>query len=519
MKERSVSQATTVTNLSGFGVNASGRKYKTNTEAALQNNTEYEEINYSVDVNETKIWAENIVNSLKSFFIDKSKYTSVYERMGIDEETAYFMYKDVERYKPIMEGANSKLNLAYFIANGKGGIWNFITDIKDGNAFIELENGTIVAIYDEDFIQITEADGTMYSYSDGLCTNIYYPNGVVAEFLYDANGELYDVNYYTGKEEPISIYGEYNIPNLRKGETFNCYSNEPYGVYQKLFVQYGGSQMAFRYLNEILLQDPIILKMLKETYPEADMEDYECYLSALCEHGCGYTAFINMVFENFEGREDEFEKTFGFPMYQVDDKGKVYFNYEYLILDLFNYIWGNSGYTIEELYGDITIEDYNHDECNGNHKVTGMYPNELAVSGWLKEKYGIDIDCTSYFKKCWFKELKPGTLEWQKMYEEECSWCDYVDPYKIYYTFDVEFAKNFFEEQLKRGILIISLADFDLYYPHSLLEPKHVDVELHAMSVIEVTELGIIVSSWGQRYLIKYEDLTNGTLDVFEYEE
>ena len=510
MKERSVSQATTVTNLSGFGVNASGRKYKTNTEAALQNNTEYEEINYSVDVNETKIWAENIVNSLKSFFIDKSKYTSVYERMGIDEETAYFMDKDVERYKPLLVYANKFLDfktikefllISELIKDGLNSdimkILKFF-DIKVMNDLIikDIGNGIRLYMYDGTFL-IVNSNGISFKYSDGLCTNIYYPNGVLVEFLYDANGELYDVNYYSGKEEPISIYGEYT----------------------ELNEQYGGSQSDFKNNNAELLQDPIILKMLKETYPEADMEDYECYLSALCEHGCGYTAFINMVFENFEGREDEFEKTFGFPMYQVDDKGKVYFNYEYLILDLFNYIWGNSGYTIEELYGDITIEDYNHDECNGNHKVTGMYPNELAVSGWLKEKYGIDIDCTSYFKKCWFKELKPGTLEWQKMYEEECSWCDYVDPYKIYYTFDVEFAKNFFEEQLKRGILIISLADFDLYYPHSLLEPKHVDVELHAMSVIEVTELGIIVSSWGQRYLIKYEDLTNGTLDVFEYEE
>jgi len=511
MKERSVSQATTVTNLSGFGVNASGRKYKTNTEAALQNNTEYEEINYSVDVNETKIWAENIVNSLKSFFIDKSKYTSVYERMGIDEETAYFMDKDVERYKPLLVYANKFLDfktikefllISELIKDGLNSdimkILKFF-DIKVMNDLIikDIGNGIRLYMYDGTFL-IVNSNGISFKYSDGLCTNIYYPNGVLVEFLYDANGELYDVNYYSGKEEPISIYGEYT----------------------ELNEQYGGSQSDFKNNNAELLQDPIILKMLKETYPEADMEDYECYLSALCEHGCGYTAFINMVFENFEGREDEFQKTFGFPMYTVDDKGNIDFNYEYLILDLFNYIWGNSGYTIKELYG---YEDFRDDPniVKTVEKITGTYDSDYGLANywnfasWLKEKYGIDIRVNIVNKNEMKIKVYKGTQEYEEIAKSAGITYNADD---FFYKSTKDF-KKYIEEQLKdSNKVIVGLGGFDLYYPDGS-EIYTDDLDPHAMSVVEVTELGIIVSSWGQRYLIKYEDLTNGTLDVFEYEE
>ena len=99
--------------------------------------------------------------------------------------------------------------------------------------------------------------------------------------------------------------------------------------------QYGGNQRVFREKNQILLKDPAIRRIIKNYYPKATLEDMEAILFSLCNVGCGYTAVINTIFAQYAGREEEFQRTFGFPMYQQDRDGKVDFNYEYLILIYF----------------------------------------------------------------------------------------------------------------------------------------------------------------------------------------
>lgn len=43
------------------------------------------------------------------------------------------------------------------------------------------------------------------------------------------------------------------------------------------------------------------------------------------KEGCGYVAIVNNIFTEYEGREQEFERIFGFPMYDKNGKLPVYF--------------------------------------------------------------------------------------------------------------------------------------------------------------------------------------------------
>ena len=44
-------------------------------------------------------------------------------------------------------------------------------------------------------------------------------------------------------------------------------------------------------------------------------------LREYAQEGCGYVAFANAIFKEYEGREAEFEKKFGFPM--KDENGDL----------------------------------------------------------------------------------------------------------------------------------------------------------------------------------------------------
>ena len=64
---------------------------------------------------------------------------------------------------------------------------------------------------------------------------------------------------------------------------------------------------------------------------------YEKYFNIIYDCGCGYAAAANFIFHIFEGKEEEFQEKFGFPMYSMTDKG-IDFNYELMMLKFFNFL-------------------------------------------------------------------------------------------------------------------------------------------------------------------------------------
>lgn len=203
-------------------------------------------------------------------------------------------------------------------------------------------------INDEDKDSILE-----YNFS----TNFNYVNKVIPIYeKTDSDGNKWYLNY---NHDVISFTGNPKI-NFG-GEVFKVLMTEEgliklidskgnplniYGDYNCLTHQYGGDQTAFQYnyQKRMLLRDEAIIKIINKRFDKCTEEELYDYFTSVAEHGCGYTAMTNWVFKNFEGKEDDFNNTFGYPMYNLqlldDDEFIVDYNYEPIIFDLYSEING-----------------------------------------------------------------------------------------------------------------------------------------------------------------------------------
>lgn len=190
---------------------------------------------------------------------------------------------------------------------------------------------------------------------------------------------------------------------------------------------------------------------VRSHYPDMTDEEIRDYLDKYNSEGCGYVAIANTVMAAYEGREDEFERAFGFPM--KDWRGRP--NYDRLTLDLYcetdnHNPDGRGGDTVN------TGEDINAREG------VGTTPGEQKYRG---EKYLHDhgVDAT----------ISPG----------QHITVDNVDQY------------------LEEGSVIIN-------YYYGVLEYENGEAAAyidggHAMSVTGRTSDGrFIVSSWGEKYYL-----------------
>lgn len=94
---------------------------------------------------------------------------------------------------------------------------------------------------------------------------------------------------------------------------------------------YGGDQGN---MDETYKWDPIrcweLLGYLREYFPQMSIFEAFGYFGHLNSVGCGYVALANTIFLEYEGRPEEFERVFGYPMYNHGD-----LNYDRLILDIY----------------------------------------------------------------------------------------------------------------------------------------------------------------------------------------
>lgn len=267
--------------------------------------------------------------------------------------------------------------------------------------------------------------------------------------------------------------------------------------------QYGGNQGLFEQDAHFLLNDSYIKNNLETYFPNERSEDYMCYLSKLNSVGCGYVSVINSIFNEYVGREKEFEDKFGFPMYQSDNHGKIDFNYEYLILDYFNYVNANLDYNIQELYGDLSVANYDvvGDYSTGEASGYSNY-SYSTFQKYLKDKYNLDVELNE-------KYLNSDINQ------------DFVTESNSFDYSGILDAYN--ELKTDNNSIIVASGDFDLYQydnyiKHGRLSNKAVEISNgHCMTVTGVTEDGnLIVSSWGEKYVLDVESLkkNNGNIDV-----
>ena len=226
--------------------------------------------------------------------------------------------------------------------------------------------------------------------------------------------------------------------------------------------QYGGNQgspeIQTRERKEELY-DIIRRNRAGENLPD----DLEPYLKKINNEGCGYVALTNSIFRYFENRSEEFQKAFGYSMY--DKNGNL--NFDMLLVDLYS-------------------------SKDNIDPVTNIRNNMLDYN---KEQ---DSYLNPYDP--WKDVTGKGTTPAERKYYMET----FLTEHGIKGTIDVqeEMSISQIEERLQRGEdVIISYRNGNIYREDGSIQQQIIGG--HAMTITGVTKEGYyIVSSWGEKFYI-----------------
>ena len=207
--------------------------------------------------------------------------------------------------------------------------------------------------------------------------------------------------------------------------------------------QYGGDQgSAKAQSNERKLE---LWEIARRNLPLLPSENINAFLSELNDHGCGYVCIANVIFQYYLGREDDFLRDFGYPMYYNGD-----LNYDALTVDIFS----------KNIY-------------TGDDGIRGLYPYDAGniIEEVLRSK-----------------------------------------GHGVFVLNGIEMNANDVSRQLAKGNkVVIAAYEMNIYRMDSdgnLV--KYMSMGGHGMEVTGVTEEGYyIVSSWGEKYYIKPDELLN----------
>ena len=415
---------------------------------------------------ELKKYYSKDVQSINSLSIDIDNFDSdSYKKMYID----YIVKKYHVNPAAIREIKGNPFSIYVCLADGKiFGEYNhnlFGDDIKQ-KYLKQIYDSYELSKYGIKLADVVRCD---YNQFGNICTLE----------LKEAN-----ISFMISTKQIVKLSNEDNIYTFKNGHVSS--SKKAPGIFSdnnSLNGQYGGNQMDFKYNSDILLSNPEILKVLQENFPNATMEDYELYLHKMCNCGCGYTACINSIFELYQGREEDFYNDFGIEMYNVSYDGNVDYNYEPLIVSFFTYIWHDyyNYSSIEDIYGnigDINVTDAAlSNEMSAGADGTGEV-EYLAFSDFLKSKYNVNFD-VSY------------------TYVNENSF-DINDYYKL-------LSNNI------HSSIIIGSNGYDLYSINedgTRGEIQYQDGDNHGMTIVGIENNEVIVSSWGEKYIIDTSNLT-----------
>jgi hypothetical protein len=80
-----------------------------------------------------------------------------------------------------------------------------------------------------------------------------------------------------------------------------------------------------------------LMPIVRRSYPTLTDLEVEKLVTGYADEGCAYMALANTLFEQYLGRETEFEVRFGFPLRKANND----FNFEMLVIDFYCSVGGD----------------------------------------------------------------------------------------------------------------------------------------------------------------------------------
>lgn len=152
---------------------------------------------------------------------------------------------------------------------------------------------------------------------------------------------------------------------------------------QKVFDEngsYGGDQAhAAQSIGSDPARDKVLFDTVRKYYPDMTDDEINDYLKKMQDEGCAYVAIVNTIFAAFEGRPEDFEKTFGFPMYYRGDM-----NYDQLLIDFYASTDNHFGILSKDFINPI------EDSSTTTGKGADDWAKEYRTGLYLKGK-GVDV--------------------------------------------------------------------------------------------------------------------------------
>ena len=244
--------------------------------------------------------------------------------------------------------------------------------------------------------------------------------------------------------------------------------------------------------------------------------DASIVLSSIDDFGaCSYAAICNTIFNKFRNRPDLFEETFGYSMYRKDN-GKLKLNSSELLLDLylfandkrnggkFFYTNANGGKNIDSIYKANVIDSVGRSILNGKEQfffISDNFNNDEMINNFLKSKSSkLEYYGNYIFRNAFCSNRKP------------------LNDIELHYV--IQTIKN----EIKRGKALGLYVAHDENFPVTFraMDKNVSDVSTanwneggaHDVGIIGINKDGLIVSSWGNKYLISFSDLANGRINI-----
>ena len=345
---------------------------------------------------------------------------------------------------------------------------------------------------------------------------------------------LSNIGNENAQTETIELAASNNLEN-EKPKLYLPNNNWIFGRDALKTHQFGGDQGELIDNKDYWLNDERTLKIIRNYYPDATLEEIEALFQLMNDVGCAYMAVVNSIFYEFIIHdESEFQEIFGFRPYELvpDENNHLIkdYNYEYLFLDFFLWTAKNTPYYYMNkgrFEGCETMQDV-LEIMDGTLFTDNLYS---IILNYLDSK-GIKVNIIDgeYMteeearKNCEEKHIEyiPDSPVNKKILTSEI-----IEKYQemgMDYVIIIGAGENTKDE---KGVLS---AKFDLYYPYDKdgngkLDDIYLTYEngAHAITIVGTTSdpNKVIVSSWGEEYLVDISQVGTNyyILDYSEFNE